>query len=369
MVKEILNSYKKHALDKTQALMMLLLMALICGVLGYFAPISLIFTSILIFLPSLYAFQGINDMANAGGRFSFKLFFLCFASYYRLGMGSGYRSIISLLKALLTFMIISSVGTLIAYYILLNVDPSFKQIIDNLNMTINVDELLQTMNTLLSHAGFNLALLIIEILSYYFASLVYLHNISLHSSAVFAASLVVNVGHEKEAAILYHMGFKFYRRHYYKDYYKYTWPSLLLFSGGVSLGAYLGTLFISNVSQIAIFSVLVGCFFLLFYLPYHFDVIKQLFMKYADRYQEATLIIAQRDLKKLKEQKFFEEDMLKDIDAKIAEIDQRLKAKHQENNDNSTSSNDENPPTNSGVAINNEEDKSKESKGDEENDN
>ncbi len=347
MVKEVLKSYRKHVLDKTQALMMLLLIALICGALGYFAPISLVFTSILLFLPSLYAFQGINDISNAGGRFSFKLFFLCFASYYRLHLGSGYRSIISLLKALLTFMAISVAGTIIAYYVLLYIDPTFNQIINNLNMTIDASELLKAMNSLLEHHGFNLALLIIEILAYYFSSLMYIHAISINSSAIFAASLVVNAGHEKEAAMLYHLAFKLYRKDYYKDYYKYCWLGLLLFTCGTTLGAYLGTLFIYNISQIAIFSVFVGCFFLLFYLPYHFDMIKQLFIKYADKYQEATLLIAQRDLKKLKEQKFFEEDMLKDIDARIAEIDQRLQAKHHENNNDKTPINNDKPSSSS----------------------
>ena len=161
---------------------------------------------------------------------------------------------------------------------------------------------------------------------YMFVHHVGTNSVKIHLSVASGQKLMM-----REVHAIHRIGFSTFRRQFYKDYYKTIWwmiPSLVVL--------YYGTLILLNIFvpdltlEPGIVGVAVVILFISFIGSYYFSCIETLFLKYQDKYIEASIAQSIKALNELKARNQMSEQEEKEIEEYINQTKEFLSKAQQE---------------------------------------
>ncbi|MFA5687421.1 MAG: hypothetical protein WCZ47_04730 [Bacilli bacterium] len=231
--------------------------------------------------PALYAFQLMNLGLNSGVSLTNKTFFSFFRRSFAPQTRSIYRTLSAFGKALLVWLLSLFVVTLISSQILINRDPGFVDILNDIASLERLDSLDEIMFLIESNKSFYYLSTAITLTSVFAFFLAFLHFILKGAITVFLTPFFPQYfgKHLNKITMLV---LKIVKPQYNRDYYRAIWlgPILLLLG---FIGGFLATFFLTNnITYILLASISMSILFLAPFLPYYFDVLEKLFAKYQD---------------------------------------------------------------------------------------
>lgn len=301
LVKMAFKSYKNNFLLKTTSSSFFGLALIIVLFLGYVFPLSIFLTIPFIVLPFLLSFILDNatqqNVKRKSGIFAF------FPAYFTKEMFGGFRVIIGFLKSLLAYVIVSSVLITILYLTKGQYDASLVTILSDVKNATNNDDLLKIIGDLQENQTFILMSNISEISAIFVASFIFLHHIFTNSFKYFFNLIQPKPMPMKVVNYFHKHTFKKIRKPFYKDYYSSIWFVILIYMLGFASGAVISTLLIGLVgSNAAFFSLIIGVLFILYFLPYIYDVLGIMGKKYMPKYFETIIELSTKEYEQLKKE-------------------------------------------------------------------
>ncbi len=262
--------------------------ALLCFVLAYFFPISLILSVPIIFSPSIFALQASLMSLNSKEEGSpIKIYFKYFGLYFTSLFRGGYRSLIGLIKALAALSIITTLVAIPISIVAYQTIPELKDIIVN-NATLTPEQLdaIILNNNLLKY-GSMFAVGGGLLAGSYF----YIHHLFAHS-LIYASMLHTNEPLVMRAySYIFRIVFSYFRRTFYKEYYKAVWWLIIIYIIGYCLG-FSGLLLLKKdfiYYSPQIIGLAGGFILILFFLPYVFNVVELILINHIDEYNRANM--------------------------------------------------------------------------------
>ena len=179
--KSVLNETKKVNHGFSMHLFYFALFTICSIALAYLAPYTLILTIPILVVPSYFAFSSMN--AIKGARYSEEAtFFKLYKSYFSQFFLGGYRLLIGLLKAILTYTVLNTVIFSVYERVVLSKNAEYNALIQKLqingDITTAYDEMLSFMS---NNEAIEKAILLISTIAVFVAILVFLQHIAKHS--------------------------------------------------------------------------------------------------------------------------------------------------------------------------------------------
>lgn len=298
------KNYRQNFLIKTASASFFGLILIICFFLAYLFPATLFLTIPFIILPFLLAFIADNSTIHPrSGRISG--IFIFFPLYYTPPMFGGFRVLMGFLKSLVTYIVISTVLVAILYLTIGQYDASFVEILNNIKNSLNSEDLLKIIGDLQGNQTFILISNISEISALFGASLIFIHHIFTNSLKFYFNLIQPKPMPMKVLNYVHRFTVKRNRKMFYKDIFSSFWFVYLTFIIGYASGAALATLVIHLDSVSAsLFSLFIGVFFILYLLPYVYNVLILMADKYNPKYLESIIEISKKEFEELKKQNF-----------------------------------------------------------------
>ncbi|MCQ3035551.1 MAG: hypothetical protein MJ248_05010 [Bacilli bacterium] len=333
--KETNKKYRKHASYNFSYGAFYAFFVIICFALAFFLPETLILTIPLIIIPFTFAYQfntSIDNTAPQDRGFSLGKFFSLFKVYFQRPFFGAYRLFEGFFKSLGIFVGFYVVTLLIFLQSLLAKDPGLISMVSSLEYINDFTEMenLITETLLENEAFLNAVYLSINIALfpalYMFVHHIGTNSVKIHLSVASGQKLMM-----REVHAIHRIGFSTFRRQFYKDYYKTIWwiiPSLVVL--------YYGTLTLLNVLvpdltlEPGIVGVAVVILFISFIGSYYFSCIETLFLKYQDKYIEASIAQSIKALNELKARNQMSEQEEKEIEEYINQTKEFLSKAQQE---------------------------------------
>lgn len=338
--KETTKKFRKHASYNFSYGAFYAFFIIVCFAIAYFLPETLILTIPLIIIPFTFAFQFNTSIDNTSLKdqgFSLKKFFGLFKVYFQRQFFGAYRLLEGFFKSLGVFMGFYFVSALILVYTSLFKDPAFMQVVSSIEeMTdmAGIENIL--MDAILNNDAFIDAAFLAMPVSLFPALLMFVHHVGTNSIKIHLSVASGQKMRMPEVHLIHRMGFSSFRKSFYKDYFKTVWwftPSIaILYYGGVVTSYFL----LPNMEFTgAVIGTALALLFISFAAPYYFSCIETLFIKYQDKYIEASIAQSIKALNELKAQNKMSVEEEKEIEQYINQTKEFLaKAKEEENSEN-----------------------------------
>lgn len=322
-MKAALKKYKEHFFDKTSSLALFAFFLIASYALMYFYPFTAIILVPFIVAPFLFVFQAMNSNANSNIRFSFKDFFKLYPRYYSPSYYGVYRLIISTLKALLVYMaFFVSIG-IIGGAIISAVDPAINDLVNQIYSVTSYEEMYEIIDTLLARDSFYIYMLVTYVVSFFFAFWMFIHSVGISSLSFYCATHMRGAAYMRQISYAYRFAFKRFRRQFYRDYFKANFLGIILLVVGMLAGVLLGYYLNFDLDKVVLFGLYGASFLLFFFLPYYFDVLNELYIKYFDYYQQATIDLAKMNIERLKAAHNLSEEELEKLNNFLAKAEEK----------------------------------------------
>ena len=281
-------------------------------VLAFYAPISLILTVPFLLIPSFFSVSAINTVAQNENTHEAVGFFIMFRTYFSQFFMGGYKVIISFLKALLVFVIISSALSAILTTTIISKDPSY---IELLTIT-DTAQLVEALNDFFANnETFNNLMQI----TYMCASIgffcMFIHSVGVNSFKLNFNFLAKFPLPASDLNLVNKTVMKNIKKEFRKEYFKTFWfVGLIAFLGFVG-GSLIAYFFIPNLymTQIPIIGAFVAFIFLLFFIPYFLNASQLLFMNYHSLYVESLIDLSKKSLEEMKKTQDISEEKEKEV--------------------------------------------------------
>ncbi len=281
-------------------------------VLGFYAPITLIFTIPFVVIPSLFSVAAINTIAPNENTHEVIGFFIMFKAYFTQVFMGGYRIIIGLLKAILVFLVLSTVLTAILTTTIISKDPAY---IELLSIT-DPAQLAEAFNNFVeSNATFNNVMAITYMSGSFGFFFMCVHHFAVNSFKYnynFLASLPLPM---HDLNVIDKEVMKKHKWSYRKQHYKAFWflgLLLLLAYAGGELFAYF-VLPNINVAQIPVVGLFFALVIGLFFIPYFLNASQQIFITFRPLYVDTLIDLSKKSLDELKQANQITEDKEKEL--------------------------------------------------------
>lgn len=288
------------------------LMIALCFALGIYYSSSLVLTFPLILLPFLLSFQ-INESALAAGR---KLdgvsFYRYYPSFFSRDFYGSYRVFRSFFLSLLFSMVVTTVVAAIYSSSRSAADPVFYSGMNEILTAVSAydsDAITAIVNrTDLGIGDLFFLIAIVEGSSFFLmfyhliarnGILPYLHLAMKGGQSRFVNGIYIGTTRERKTGT-----------NYRNDYYGSLWPLYLIGVLGFAFGGYLASLAFGDFSSanlgtrnggiVAVGAAAGGLFFLTFFLPYYFEVMRLLSEKYKGAFMDYSVRLAKNTLEQLK---------------------------------------------------------------------
>ena len=292
--KEIRKNYRKHFLAKTSIVSFLAIFVTASLALAYFFPFTILLTVPLLIMPLLLGFI-IENMATNREEQSAGRMFRGFKMYFSNQFYGAFHILEGLIKALLVYMIFSSIMGVILHFSIGMNDPTYAQIIDNIMNRQNIGDLEKNLGELLENPTYILMANISEIVSIGLASYMLIHHVLTHSFKLFYNLLGPKLSSMYIINLLHKRTFRRIRKEFYSNYYSSFWYMIpvyvLLYTGGALLGL---LVFNRTGVESAFIGIFAGTIVSMFFLPIVFDTLQLIFSLYGYEYLK-TLLILQND--------------------------------------------------------------------------
>ena len=302
--------------------------------LGFYAPLTLFLTIPFIVIPSFFAVSAINTLALNKNTHEGIGFFIMFRTYFSQLFRGGYKVIIGLLKALLTFIVFSAILSAILSATILNKDPEYIAFVEQIQTITDQNVLAEALDNFFNNnKTFNLILVIVNCSAFFVASYVFLHHFAVNSIKYnynFSSKMPLPM---QDLNLIFKVTLKKRLRMFYKDYYKAFWFLGLVFALGYAAGALIPYFFIPNIDmvQMTIIGLFGGFIFLLFFIPYFLNASQLIFNRYRSTCVETLIDLSKQSLEQMKKAQAISEDKEKEV-LQIIES-QKEEDKEENNND------------------------------------
>ena len=350
--KETSAKFKKHLSYNFSYGAFFAFIIIACFSLAYFFPSSLVLTVPLVIIPFTFAFQfntSIDNTVINDQGFSLKRFLNLFKVYFQRQFFGVYRLIGGFFKSLAVFAGCYVFISFIMVQTLIMKDAQIASLVASIQESGDLMNLEETFyNTLLENETFINSVYLAFAIAFYPALYMFMHHIGTHSVKI---HLSVASGQKMmmgEVHYIHKMGFPSFRRMFYKDYYKTVWwfipVTAILYYGGMLVIYFF---LYKTPFEMAIVGAALALLFISFFAPYYFSCIETLFIKYQDKYIEASISQSVKALNELKahnqmskeEEEEIEKyiNQTKELLAKSQEETKEKSDEEQKNSDNSES--------------------------------
>ena len=308
---------------------------------------SIIITLPFIVLPFTFSYIATLVGISVSKQAPIKSFFLFYPIYFSSIFFGGFRALLGILKSLLISIVFAALLSIILYYAYLRGQPGFAEILQEIEAAKSVAEMQTAMDHFYAFYPANLTLNISSMVGTFFGVWVFIRHCLLNSEK-FCLNLMTNKPLPMKALNrLYITAAHIRRKEFYKEYYGAVWYVVLwfiiTFCGG-AVGALL--IFNLNATQSMFIGLFVALILLFPFIPYYFEVLKNICIASSDDYSKASIQLSERTLAQLqRNNQLSEEDKKKieeDIKRSREELERITKEAEEAENAEKENKNDEN---------------------------
>ena len=311
---EVIEGLKEEKHGLSIQLFWFIFLSILSLCLAYLSPYSLIVTIPCVIVPSWFAFNSVNSLKGLKNNQRVS-FFLAFKNYYSYVFFGGYRLLLGLLKSFLAYILSSSIGYIIFDRTVLSGNAEYNAIIQKLTTDTDVSALTEEILQFMSKEEFQKPLFLISSISLLLAILVFAHHVLKHSPKMRRNLFVKAVApmrlfHSVDIKVR-----KDNRKFIFSSYFFTTWFIQLLViiagAGGIVLSYFvLKQLDPLQAVVISLFLILIVTAPLLNYI----NVVQSfIYLKLADKYEQAFVTMTLEFLNKYKEKIGIEEEQANQI--------------------------------------------------------
>ena len=324
--KETWKDYKKNYSLKFRLTTMYVFVLMLVLMLAILTPFTLIATVPLVVLPFTFSYVALMGFPEAMKDGPIRSFFIFYPVYFQRIFFGGYRAWLGLLKSILISIVFSSIMTLILYYTYLRGQPGFAEILQEIEAAKSVAEMETAMNHFMDFGPATFTSQLASMVGAFFGIWTFIRHCLLNSEK-FCFTLVNKVQYPMKATNrVYVVAAHLRRKQFYKEYLGAVWYLILIFliafGGGASL-----SFFVFKLGPMP--SLFVGLFIsliLLFpFIPYYFDVIRNICLASFDDYQEASIRLSEKLIMNLSKNNLLTEEELKKAQEEIAKGREAIK--------------------------------------------
>lgn len=284
--------------------------------LGFFVPLTLIFTIPFIIIPCFFSVSAINSIAPNKNTHEGIGFFIMFRAYFSQLFRGGYRVIFGLLKALLVFLASSAILSAILSATVLSKDAGYLAFMEQIKSITDTNELTNALNNFInSNKTFNIILIITNSVSFFLGSYMFLHHFAVNSIKYnynFVAKMPLPM---QDLNLIFKLVLKKNRKEFYKQYYKAFWFLGLIFALGFAGGVLIPYFFIPNVDmvQLCVIGLFASFILLLFFIPYFLNASQLIFNNYKTAFVDTLIDLSKQSLEEMKKMQAISEDKEKEV--------------------------------------------------------
>lgn len=301
--------YKKNISAKLGYSITYAFFVLLAFLLAWFVPETLILTIPLFVIPLTYGLQLACADVNNGFPYKLKALFIGFGLYFSPKGFGAYSILMGFLKFLGIFVGFNAIAIIVLTPVYTQIDPTFKDLITQISSSASIEAFVETYDKLVETQAFINIEFISSSIGMFFATYMLLHHVmsnSIKAEMSFYTPSAINMRNNK---LLHKIGFRTFRRQYYKDYYANVWPMIILyvlfFVGGCLFGYFV---LASGERQVAGYQIRLIAFLLVLFtniplLPYFCDVMECLYKRHAKDYERASVNGIMDNLEELLKQK------------------------------------------------------------------
>lgn len=324
IAKKALKHYKK---DLGDSLLLSLSFFLLCGAslcLGFLGVDFALIGVATIGLPALLSFQLMclrekkeEGPSNAQSFQGFKLYYTFYFGVYRFWL--------SLLRSFLVFAVAFFALSFAVYYCFLAISPEFASEVESFALLLSQQD--TTVNDLINAFSASPKLVdftaICALSSFGVGGYWLVHEVSRNSLNLYIRSLLGGAP-ARFANALFSNFFREIRGNFYKNYYSFNWPGIILYALGYSLGGFLGYYFLNNLTYALALAFVAACLFLSPYLPYYFYGLDEIAKKQNKAFLKFSLHQAELSLSESKAQSEMGNEEMEKLKKDVDELKKRL---------------------------------------------
>ena len=264
-------------------------------------PTLCIFTFPLIILPIIFAGSLQHVVLNTQGQITMSSSLRAFGLYYRPDFFGCFSYFISLLKSILSFLIIELAISSVTSYIFMYLVPGFSDTVNHFMEILESGSLeIESLNELLEMNGGILFIysLIVILPSFAFAVIFFIYNISRNSLNIYYR-LHTRAANGRLVRYIYKDVVRRNRMRMFKDYLSLNWPLYLILLFGMGGGAAGGFFWTQDLITIITCMLVGGAFLSSFFLPFYFGNQEALYDAYVEEFKISTNNVSQFFLRNL----------------------------------------------------------------------
>jgi len=280
--------------------------------LGFYVPLTLIFTIPFVIIPAFFSVSAINTLAPNKNTHEVVGFFVMFRGYFSPIFRGGYRVIIGFLKAVATFIVISVILTSILTTTILSKDPAYielqsitdpQKFLDAFNNFVSTNENFNNIMTI-TYMGGSIGFFVMFIHHFAVNSFKYNYNFLAKLPLPMHDLNLINkeVMHKN-------------RKSFIKEYAKAFW-----FVGLILVVSYVGGMLLSyffipglNANQFTIVGLFAALIIGLFFIPYFLNASQLIFLKLRPHFIDSLIDLSKKSLAEMKKAKQISEDKEKEV--------------------------------------------------------
>lgn len=306
----------------------------LCFIAAYFAPLILLLLVPFVIIPSFFALSASNSLFAEQQGAQGLSFFSMIRNYFSPFARGGYRVIIGFLFSLLMYLGCSFVMSLVLNNTLLLTDPAYIEFRNSLASIENIDTLYEVIDSFIAtNKTFNDIVVMTAVGSTLAGSWYFMHHMSVNQLKYYNNMLTKTPLPIADLNLIHKQTIKKVRRPLFKDYYRSLWFFLILiplcYFGGVMFGKFVLT--DATADQciiIGLFTIFMICLLL---IPYYFNCLELIFLKYRDNYLETFISLSLKSIEEIRKTQTIDPEREKQVLEFIEKQKQYLQSKPEEN--------------------------------------
>lgn len=285
-------------------------------ILGFVSPITLFLSVPFLVIPGFFSLTAITASPVDEKTKTGSLFFVIFRNYFSPFFKTGYRVIVGFLKALLVYVIISSIASTVFEYTILINDPAYTDLLNKIETLESIESIIPTiLNLVETNASFKLFMFLTTTISFFGGFYMFVHHMSVSSMKMYLNLSSPTPMPSSDLNLIHKMTMKKIRKPFHKEYLKALWFFPIILLVGYAGGNVLGYFLIPNldVFQCTLLGVFVDFILVLFLLPYFFNVLKYIFERFRTDYIDTFIDLSLKSIEEIKKTATISEEKEKQI--------------------------------------------------------
>ena len=325
------QDYKKDFGAKSTLTAMYVFVLACSLLLNIWIGATMIITIPFVVLPFTFSYIATLSGLPLAKQAPIKSFFLFYPIYFSSIFFGGFRAILGFLKSILISIVFAALLTIILYYTYLRGQPGFAEILQEIQNANSVKEMEVAMEHFYAFSPANFALNISSMVGTLFGVYVFVRHCLLNSEKFYLNLMTNKPLPMKALTRLYITAAHIRRKDFFKEYYGAVWYVGLWF-----IATFAAAMAVSNLvfNLDATRSMFIGLFvslILLFpFIPYYFEVIKNICIASSDDYSNASIQLSEKALAQLQQNNQLTDEERQKIEEEIKKSREELERMNKE---------------------------------------